>query len=276
MRGVLSLRILLIRRGSDVYSTKIILTENYFLDTGIIEKLKFIKDIGNKGHSNLKKELTDENINSALKDVSRIGEWLISTELKKSGFNIDSWLPTMFSTLPLKSRVSILEELFKFYKNKDISDKEELLDYLNRVQNIEETSMYAMASGQMSFEEYKTLTSKPLPKQQEFSQVLLLIDKLAMAYLKNGNYQKAIEFINLQFKENFINETFKSQMLDKLDSLEKAKKQLPISQRLEETKEYFKEILAVVKEEEYSLFITLFTAIVAQDELVKKSIQNKN
>ena len=64
-------------------------------------------------------------------------------------------------------------------------------------------------------------------------------------------------------------------MLDKLDSLEKAKKQLPISQSLEETKGYFKEILAVVKEDEYSLFITLFTAIVAQDELNKRAIENK-
>lgn len=256
---------------------KINLSKNYFSNDEIFNKLINIKNIGNKAHPDTEEHanLTHDEINLALEDLSKVCEWVIIAYLKRNGFNQESWIPTMLSTLPPMYRIHILEELFNYYK-KDILGKQDLLDYLNYVQHTETVYMNAIASGQISFELYQELTSKPLPKQQEFSQVLLLIDKLAMAYLKNGNYQEAIEFINLQFKENFINETFKSQMLDKLDSLEKAKKQLPISQRLEETKEYFKEILAVLKEEEYSLFITLFTAIVAQDELVKKSIQNKN
>ncbi len=255
-------------------SEKINLSKNYFLDNTIFNKLIHIKKVGDKIHPAEKHNLTHEEITLALEDIAKVCEWVIIAYLKRNGFNQESWIPTMLSTLPPMYRIHILEELFNYYK-KDILGKEDLLDYLNYVQHTETVYMNAIASGQISFELYQELTSKPLPKQQEFSQVLLLIDKLAMAYLKNGDYQKANKFINLQFKENFINETFKSQMLDKLDSLEKAKKQLPISQSLEETKEYFKDILAVVKEEEYSLFITLFTAIVAQDELSKKIIKNK-
>lgn len=252
---------------------KINLSKKYFSDDKLFNKLIHIKDIGNKAHPDTEEHenLTHEEINLALEDISEICEWVIITYLKKYGFNQESWIPTMLSTLPPIYRVSILEELFNYYE-KDILNKEDLLDYLNYVQHTEKTYMNALASGQISFELYQELTSKPLPKAKEFSQILLLIDKLAMAYLKNGDFKKSINFIELQFEKKFINDIFKNQMIDKLHSLEKERDNLPISQNLQQTKDYFKKILTVVKEEEYSLFITIFTAIVAQDELVNQTV----
>ncbi|CAA6808199.1 MAG: Unknown protein [uncultured Sulfurovum sp.] len=253
---------------------KIELTKTYFPDN-IFKKIDNLRLLGNTVHPDTEehKNLTHEEINLALKDISKVCEWVIITYLKKNGFHTNSWIPTMLSTLPPIYRVSILEELFDFFKQ-DILDKKELLDYLSYVQSPVEYYTYAMASGQMTFEEYKDITSKPLPKSKEFSQILLIIDKLAMAYLKNGDFNKSIEFINFQIEEQFINEVFKEQMIDKLELLEKERKNLPISQNLEQTKKYFKEILAVVKEDDYSLFITLFTAIVAQDELLTNQALN--
>lgn len=249
-------------------SKKISLTKDYF-PNDIFKKIDNLRDVGNKVHPDTEehKNLTHQEINLALEDVGKICEWVITSYLKKNGFNEYSWIPTMLSTLPPMYRVDILEELFNHFK-KDISDKNELLDYLHYVQTSEENYMKLLSSGDITFEEYKYKTSQPLPNQKIFSQILLLIDKLAMAYLKNGDFEKSIEFVKLQFKENFINEVFQKQMTNQLNSLEKERDNLPISQNLQQTKAYFKEILAVVKEEEYSLFITLFTAIVAQDELI--------
>ena len=256
-------------------SEKINLTKDYF-PNDIFDKIDNLRVLGNTVHPDTEehKNLTHQEITLALEDVSRICEWVIITYLKKNGFNQESWIPTMLSTLPPIYRVSILEELFSYFKEK-ILDKKELLDYLHYVQSSEESYMYAMALGQMTFEEYKERTAKPLPREKEFSQILLLVDKLAMAYLKNGNFDKSIEFIHFQYNENLINEVFKEQMIEKLNMLEQERHSLPISQNLEQTKEYFKKILTVVKKEEYSLFITLFTAIVAQDELaINKTMLN--
>jgi hypothetical protein len=252
---------------------KINLSKNYF-SNDILERLHNIRKIGNKGaHYSIETILSHEEINLALEDIGKVCEWTITTYMKKYGFNQKSWIPTMLSTLPPIYRVSILEELFNYF-SQSIVNKQELLKYLNYVQTSEENYAMALASGEMTFEEYKELTSKPLPKQQEFSQILLIIDKLAMAYLKNGNFDQSIEFIHLQYEEKLINAIFKEQMIDKLYELEKERDNLPISQNLQETKKYFKEILTIVKKEEYSLFLTLFTAIVAQDELINNQDLN--
>jgi len=255
-------------------SKKINLTENYFPEH-IFTKINNLRILGNTVHPDTEEHnsLTHEEINLALEDVSKICEWVISTYLKKYGFHEESWIPTMISTLPPIYRISILEDLFNYYK-KNISN-EDILAYINYVQHTEAVFGNALALGEISFELYQELTSQPLPKQKEFSQILLIVDKLAMAYLKNGNYTQSIEFIELQFNEQRINKIFKAQMIDKLKMLEQERSNLPISQNLEQTKEYFKQILTVVKEEEYSLFITLFTSIVAQDELINKAITNE-
>jgi len=246
---------------------KINLSKSYFSNE-IFDRLHNIRKIGNKGaHYTSQTMLSHEEINLALEDISKVCEWTITTYLKKYGFKQKSWIPTMLSTLPPVYRVSILEELLNYF-SKNILNKHELLDYLDYIQTSETSYFNKLALGEMTFEEYKELTSNPLPREEEFSQILLLIDKLAMAYLKNGNFDKSIEFIHLQYNKNLINEVFKEQMIEKLHLLEKKRENLPISKNLQETKKYFKEILSVVKKEEYSLFLTLFTAIVAEDELI--------
>ena len=243
-------------------SEKINLTKDYFPDE-IFTKIDNLRILGNTVHPDTEehKNLTHQDINLALEDISKICEWIIITYLKKNGFQTNSWIPTMLSTLPPIYRVTILEELYKYYTLNYNPNSLTILEYLDVIQNNDHLCM----TRQISYKEYQDYT--PFPNENKLSQILLVIEKLAMAYLKNGFYNKSIEFIQLQFDNKMINLLFKEQMLDKLLSLEKERSNLPISKNLKETKKHFKEILSVVKEDEYSLFITLFTAIVAQDEL---------
>lgn len=255
--------------------SKIQLAKDYF-SYDIFTKINNLRLLGNRIHPghNKHKDLTHEEINSALDDVGKICEWIISEYLKKYGFNTNSWIPTMLSTLPPYYRINILEEIFDYFK-KDIN-RDELVSYLDYVQISETMYSNKLSSGKMSFEEYKEITSKPLPNQEKFSQILLIIDKLAMSYLKNKDFNKSIEFINLQYEENMINRIFKEEMIEKLGILQNQINNLPIAQNLEQTKINFKEILQVVKKEEYSLFITIFTAIVAEEELHSNCLLVKN
>lgn len=92
-----------------------------------------------------------------------------------------------------------------------------------------------------------------------------VVDRLAMAYLKNRERVKSINFIQRMYDEKMINELFKEQMLDKLESLWNEIDNLPISTNIEQTKMKLDRILSKVKKEEESLFITLFTAIISQE-----------
>lgn len=55
-------------------------------------------------------------------------------------------------------------------------------------------------------------------------------------------------------------------MNDKLDSLWSQIDTLPIAQNMEETIFNFDKVMKAVKKEEESLFVTMFTAVISQNE----------
>jgi hypothetical protein len=212
-------------------------------------QLHDIRKIGNKGtHPKLHKMLEEQDIKISLNDLSKLCEWTILSYFQKYGFKINTWLPTIFSTLQPIYRIRILEPYFHSLK----FENKEFVNHLEKIQ---------YNTDNLIFNKIEDVTDR----EKELDEIILIIDKLSMAYLKNKEYEKSIKFINTCFNKNKINERFKNEMLEKLDILWKSIDHLPISQSIEETKNRFTEIMKVVKEEEESLFITIFTAIISQE-----------
>lgn len=224
-----------------------------FFPSRINDRIHDIRKIGNKGaHQTGHQDLNETEINLTLDDLSKICEWTILAYFMKHGFSEHPWIPTVFSTLPPVYRVRILEQLF----NPNDIDKAEVIAHLEHVQNFH----HQLLTGQIEFAQQPETTEE----EKTLSGFLLLIDKLAMAYLKNRERVKSMEFVNGLHEDGFINSTFKEQMLDKLDALWSEIENLPISENLAQTRKNLNGILPAIKKEEESLFITLFIAITAQ------------
>lgn len=219
------------------------------------ERIHAIRKVGNKGaHQSEHKELSEENIDISLKDLSQICEWTIAAYFVKNGFTEHPWIPTVFSTLPPIYRIRTLEEVLASETKK--IERSEVIKHLEDVQNYHEM----VISGQVVPKPYE----EPSGHEKRIGGYLLLIDKLAMAYLKNRERVKSIQFVEDMHSEEYINDLFKGQMLDKLDSLWQEIDNLPISGDLKETRINLEKILPAVKKEEESLFVTLFAAITLQ------------
>jgi len=230
--------------------------KSFFTDD-VLDSFHRIRKIGNSGaHPEGHSDLTQNEIDSALEDLSGVCEWTLIAYFKKHGFCTESWLPTVFSTLPPAYRVRVLESLFQDIEER--IDKKDLVAYLTKVQ----TDHSKLFSGEISYEEFK----KPIVDAKRFEEILLVIDKLAMAYLKSGADQKSFAFIDECYKKEYINETFVGQMNEKLEMLAEGMKNLPIASNIEETRANLKEIYKVVPEDERSLFITIFSAIIAENK----------
>lgn len=67
-------------------------------------------------------------------------------------------------------------------------------------------------------------------------------------------------------------------MTDKINTLNLHLKDLPISKGLEDARKRFNEILPAIDPQEYSLFLVIFSAIVAQNdvETIKKTYDAMN
>ena len=226
---------------------------NHYFSEEISDKLHRIRKLGNKGaHPNSHSSLSNNDLESCIEDLSKICEWTILACFIKYGFSTKPWIPTVFSTLPPIYRIRILENLHKEYIIR-IEDKKEIINYLDYLH-----TMIFLGIEQ-------PIDTIQNPKYIQIQQILLTIDKLAMAYLKNGDYSKSIKFIENCYNDNIVNSIFKDQMLDKLEMLHQDFDILPISKGLSDTRTKLKELLPAIKDEEKSLFLTLFTAILIEE-----------
>lgn len=228
--------------------------ENYF-PQDISNRIHDIRKVGNKGaHQSGHKNLKEEELNKILIDLSKICEWTILSYFKNNGFEQHPWLPTIFSTLQPIYRIRILEDLFE---SLDISN-EELLKYQDEIQDYHNKVMTGIILPSFSYD---------IPeREKKLGGILLIIDKLAMAYLKNKEHTKSIEFIERCFEQSIINKRFKDEMIDKLEMLWGEIDNLPISQSIKDTKNNFDKVISAVKKEEECLFVTLFAAVISQEQ----------
>lgn len=139
------------------------------------------------------------------------------------------------------------------------SKKLKCVDVINHLKNVQSYHEQVIA-GRIMPKAYEDLSEN----EKSIGGFLLLIDKLAMAYLKNRERLKSIQFVEDMYDKGYVNDLFKEQMLGKLESLWEEIYSLHISANLEETRGLLDKILPVVKKEEESLFVTLFAVITSQ------------
>lgn len=162
-------------------NNKLIMLKRFFPED-INTKIHSIRQLGNKGaHQKGHSSLTDESVDETLKILSRVCEWTIFSYFQKNGFNHDSWMPTIFSTLQPAYRIRILEDLF--------SSLNINTDELIRHQNLVQENNRQIFSGEIPL----GLDYAPMQKERELAAILLIVDKLAMAYLKNKQRNKSKE-----------------------------------------------------------------------------------
>ncbi|TXY29744.1 DUF4145 domain-containing protein [Vibrio mimicus] len=242
---------------------KIEMLRDYF-PKDILDRVKSIKDLGNSGaHSQSHDLITEQDIKVSLTDLSLICEWTITAYFQKYGFNTHPWLPTILSTLPPANRIRILEStLLRTVESFNCSDKQSLLAYqalLARKQSyVDQGNILKIFEIEQQF---STLDNVDC---QKFDRLHLLVDKLAMAYLKDNQFDKSISFIHECFGRGLISPNFKNCMLIKLGEMKSSVGKFNVPQTLDDTRDNYKELLTVVKEDEKSLFITIFTSFLSQ------------
>lgn len=141
-----------------------IIGEHY--DASIADKLQFIFRIGGDG-SHFSGQVTDDDLRKIIEQASHIVEdifvkYFLSAEHKFGSENIF----TIFSMLPLRNRIYILENLYEQDKNSHI------------------------------------------------------VDRLSLAYLKNGDQEKATDLLEASYQDGVIDETFMTIQLHKLRVLD--------------------------------------------------------
>jgi hypothetical protein len=204
-----------------------------FFPDHVLEAVHRIRKITNKGaHQAGHKDLDARQLQVVLSDLTRVCEWVVSSYLQKYGFHTESWTPTVLSALQPCYRVRILEELFSYTVNL-IEDREDLLLYQREVQDWHARVMEG---------DFSVLGQGKETNLRSFlyQQMLLVIDKLAMAYLKDLRYTKSIEFIESCAKNSLINACFMEQMMDKLRALQSGIDELPISTSMARQERYWK------------------------------------
>ena len=227
----------------------------------ICKRLKAINKVGTRGaHTLLHKELILADVETAINDLGKICEWTLLQYFIKYGFRSAPWIATIFSTLPPVYRRNILNELFQ---RKEI---EYTKDY-SFIFPISDISYEVLLQRVLSDD--RTITSE----QSLRDEFVIIIDKLSMAYLKSNQYEDSMIFLTDCRKKGYIDQGFYKVMVDKINDLYLHINDFPISKDLEDARNCFREILPAIDQQEYSLFLVIFSAIVAQNdvEAIKKT-----
>ncbi len=239
-----------------------------FFPPEIFKSVDQIRKITNNGaHQAGHKDLSPSELHEALTSVSLVCEWTIASCIKKHGFTTDSWTPTVLSAFQPRYRIRILTDLLAYTLDR-IEDKGELLRYLVSVQECNDRIMFsAVGEGQHVEDDDQD--------SRLYQQAFLIIDKLAMAYLKDRRYEESIAFVESTFRNKLINNRFRQEMLDKLSMLQHEVDNLPISRSMEQTKHILRQIIPAIDTKDRSLFLTVVMAIAAQDELLNIETNEK-
>lgn len=233
---------------------KILKNENFFPEV-IYNRLKRINEIGTSGaHVQRHNELNLADVEVAIKDLGKVCEWTLLQYFLRHGFHTQHWVLTIFSTLPPKYRLSILDELFR-EKETEYAEK---YSYIFPISEISpEAQLRRVLAGE------NTTTMAELVRDE----FVIIIDKLSMAFLKSGQDDNSIAFLKDCYDKGYIDKEFFDGMFGKINELKIHLDEFPISKDLEQARQHFREVLPAVKPEEYSLFLVVFSAIVAQEDV---------
>jgi len=91
---------------------------------------------------------------------------------------------------------------------------------------------------------------------------IVLIDKLSMAYLKNGEKDRAIKYLKNQRKRKNLDDTMYEYLVNKINLLEQSIDKFDIAKNVLDVARIFKELFSVSIYEEYPEFVDIFLVLV--------------
>ncbi|WHX25651.1 hypothetical protein QNH47_16180 [Virgibacillus halodenitrificans] len=91
---------------------------------------------------------------------------------------------------------------------------------------------------------------------------IILIEKLSMAYLKNGNFENSIFFLTKVFDEKIITKYQHSILVEKIELLHKSLDKFDISKNILDTARIFNQLSRIGVAAEYEEFMHIFSVLV--------------
>ncbi|KPB98515.1 DUF4145 domain-containing protein [Pseudomonas syringae group genomosp. 3] len=231
----------------------------HFFPRNVIDSLHRIRKLGNDGaHEENHTKLSNERIRAGLRDLGLVCEWTILTYFKKRGLRSKAWVATLFSILPPVYRVRILKQLVaaNTLDQAQVFAQQTITMEWNRRREQESASRFSQG---LPFNDQ-------LPEETEdeakISNFLLIINKLAVALVKNQQFGEGCQFLYDMHEQGWITDANAGYMFRELQSLQVNLHQFPIATTLEEARQNLRKVLPLIAEEESALFTTLFSAIV--------------
>jgi hypothetical protein len=226
----------------------------HFFPADIIHRLHNIRKLGNHGaHQEHHQKLTGERISEGLSELSELCEWTILSYLKRHGIRSTNWLATVLSTLVPVYRVRILEQLIE----SNMLDKVRVIAYQKSCQAYNKKI-------EMGLIPFDSIPPAMTENENKIASFLLSIDKLAMAYLKNKEFQRSIEFVEDMHSQGWMTDENAVYTYEKLKNLQRNFHALPISESMEQTRVNLEKVLPMIKDDEQNLFLTLICAMVLE------------
>lgn len=244
-------------RTTNLYR-RIDLLKNFF-PQDVIDSLHGIRELGNDGaHEANHKKLSNERIRTGLCDLGLVCEWTILTYFEKHGLRSKAWVATLFSTLPPVYRVRILKQLVaaNTLEQAHVFAQQEITREWNErrcQENVIRFSQGLPSNDQMPEE---------TEDEAKISNFLLIIDKLAVALVKNQQFDEGFQFIHDMHEQGWMTDANAAYTFSDLQRLQANLHRFPIATTLEEARRNLQEVLPLISDEESALFTTLFSAIV--------------
>lgn len=104
-----------------------------------------------------------------------------------------------------------------------------------------------------------------LNKYFEYDKSLLVVRKLAMAYLKNGQNNECFKFIESSYRDNLISKEEAEWLKGDMELLINNIRLLPISESLEMAKDNFEKLVSGIPEDEINQFALLVSMILGSE-----------
>ncbi|MFJ4259635.1 DUF4145 domain-containing protein [Pseudomonas monteilii] len=231
----------------------------HFFPPNVIDALHGIRELGNDGaHEENNKNLTHERIRTGLRDLGLVCEWTILTYFKRHGLRSKTWVATLFSTLPPVYRVRILKQLIaaNTLEQADVFAQQEITREWNE-RRVRENFIRASRGLPLNDQ---------MPEETEdegkISNFLLIIDKLAVALVKNQQFEEGFQFVQEMHEQGWMTDANAAYTFSDLQKLKANLHRLPIASTLEEARRNLQAVLPHIAEGESDLFTALFSAIV--------------
>ena len=102
-----------------------------------------------------------------------------------------------------------------------------------------------------------------LEEYYESEQTLFVIDKLAMAYLKDNEHDKSSRFLKKALDEKVITHREYENLHEKIESMLPSLNRFPIAYNLNESAKYFFQIIKIIPDNDLNNFILLMSTLLA-------------